>query len=184
MLEVQWFYRPEDVDKKYVRHWKSKDARELLYSLHRDEVVAESVMNSCSVCFVPEGKQIPNCGEYPNFIVTRFYDCYIKKLSKLSATCFYEKFCDTIVEEEQQPDKLGLFVAKIMSQVGLVNNEKKKKSRRKQAFPQRNLYKKPEELVDQNKDGLSGVDEGTADNEESVASTSDSVNSDSYLNDF
>ncbi|CAA7021921.1 unnamed protein product [Microthlaspi erraticum] len=168
-LQVQWFYRPEDLDKKYVRHWKSKDARELLYSLHRDEVIAESVMNICSVYFAPEGKQIPNHGEYPDFFVTWFYDCYIKKICKL---------CDIIFDDDEQQQELDLLVAKTISQAGdLLDIEKKKKLRRKSRLI------KSHELVDQIKDGLS-VDEGTANNEETIGSTSESVNSDSYLNDF
>ncbi|KAG7541806.1 Bromo adjacent homology (BAH) domain, partial [Arabidopsis thaliana x Arabidopsis arenosa] len=41
-LEVQWLYRPEDVEKKYVGKWEPKDSRDLFYSFHRDEVFAES----------------------------------------------------------------------------------------------------------------------------------------------
>ncbi|CAA7059776.1 unnamed protein product [Microthlaspi erraticum] len=42
-LVVQWFYRPEDVEEEYLGKWESKDARDLFYSFHRDEVFAESV---------------------------------------------------------------------------------------------------------------------------------------------
>ncbi|CAA7014475.1 unnamed protein product [Microthlaspi erraticum] len=132
MLEVQWFYRPEDVDTKYVRHWKSKDARELLYSLHRDQVIAESVMKICSVYFVPENEQIPNRGEdhefllfvkvpeHPDFFVSLFDDCAKKKVWKLSETNF----------TEQQRQDFDDVVAKTI--------EKKRKLKRKQAFPKWN----------------------------------------------
>ncbi|CAA7014477.1 unnamed protein product [Microthlaspi erraticum] len=173
MLSVQWFYRPEDVDKKYVRHWKSKDARELLYSTHRDQVIAESVMKSCSVYFVPKNQQIPNRGEYPDFLfcvqskypdffVRLIYDCVKKKVWMLSETNFTKK----------QRQNFDAVVAKTI--------EKKRKLRRKQAFPRRNAA---EGFVYKNSQNDHIVDEGTADYEESVASTS-CVNSDSYLDDF
>lgn len=132
-LQVQWFYRPEEVDKKYVRTWKSNDSRELLYSFHRDEVIAESVTNSCRVYFMPEGKQIPNRGEYPDFIVKQFYDCVKKKLRKLSNNNF----------NEQQKQEVDLLVAKTISLLGdlLVDIEKKKRTlelrQRKQSAPKR-----------------------------------------------
>lgn len=60
-LEVQWLYRPEDVEKKYVGKWEPKDSRDLFfYSFHRDEVSAESVKHDCVVHFIQENKQIPN----------------------------------------------------------------------------------------------------------------------------
>lgn len=136
------------MDKKYIRHWKSKDSRELFYSLHRDEVAAESVMNSCCVYFVSDNEQIPNPGEYPDFIVRNFYDCGKKKLWKLSDTVFYK----------YDQKELDILVAKSISLAGdLLDIEKKKKSSRKQAFPRRiikdaegnNVFKKSQELVDQ-----------------------------------
>ncbi|CAA7036552.1 unnamed protein product [Microthlaspi erraticum] len=87
------------------------------------------------------------------------------------------KLCDIIFDEEQQQE-LDLLVAKTISQAGdLLDIEKKKKSRRKTRLV------KSQELVDQIKDGLT-VDEGTAENEKSIGSSSESVNSDSYLDDF
>ncbi|EOA29103.1 hypothetical protein CARUB_v10025370mg [Capsella rubella] len=84
-LEVQWFYRPEDVDAKSIAKWKSNGARSLFYSFHRDEVHAESVLQSCVVHFVPEDKQIPSRAGYPHdFIVQNVYDFAKKKLRKLS----------------------------------------------------------------------------------------------------
>ncbi|OAP11408.1 unnamed protein product [Arabidopsis thaliana] len=83
-LAVHWFYRPEDVDKKHVGKWESKDSRNLFYSFHRDEVFAESVKHKCVVNFVPENKQIPNRREHPCFIVQNVYDFVKKKLRKFT----------------------------------------------------------------------------------------------------
>ncbi|CAJ2636410.1 unnamed protein product [Trifolium pratense] len=38
MVSGQWFYRPEEAEKKGGGRWKSRDSRELFYSFHRDEV--------------------------------------------------------------------------------------------------------------------------------------------------
>lgn len=73
-LEVQWLYRPEDVEKKYVGKWEPKDSRDLFYSFHRDVVFAESVKHDCVVHFIQENKQIPNRRKHPGFIVQNVYD--------------------------------------------------------------------------------------------------------------
>ncbi|KAF1883428.1 hypothetical protein Lal_00042186 [Lupinus albus] len=47
MVTGQWFYRPEEVERKGGGSWQSHDTRELFYSFHRDEVPAEPVMHKC-----------------------------------------------------------------------------------------------------------------------------------------
>ncbi|XP_019085825.1 PREDICTED: uncharacterized protein LOC104713975 [Camelina sativa] len=107
-LEVQWFYRPEDVDKKSIGNWESKGTRSIFYSFHRDEVFAESVEHKCIVNFVPEDKQIPNRREHPGFIVQEVYDIVKKKLRKLSDD-------DFDVHQKQEIDHL---VAETVLRVG------------------------------------------------------------------
>ncbi|KAJ0715135.1 putative BAH domain-containing protein [Helianthus annuus] len=53
MVTGQWFYRPEEAERKGGGNWQSNDTRELFYSFHRDEVPAESVMHKCVVHFIP-----------------------------------------------------------------------------------------------------------------------------------
>ena len=67
MVTGQWFYRPEEAEKKGGGSWQSRDTRELFYSFHRDEVPAESVMHKCVVHFVPIHKQHPNRKQHPGF---------------------------------------------------------------------------------------------------------------------
>eukprot|EP01018_Ginkgo_biloba_P033381 Gb_08352 [translate_table: standard] len=80
----QWFYRPEEAERKGGGSWQSRDARELFYSFHHDEVPAESVMHKCVVHFVPLNKQLPPRTKYPGFIVQKVYDTVEKKLWKLT----------------------------------------------------------------------------------------------------
>ncbi|KAK8964086.1 hypothetical protein KSP40_PGU019944 [Platanthera guangdongensis] len=47
MVTGQWFYRPEEAEKKGGGNWQPRDTRELFYSFHRDDVPAESVMHKC-----------------------------------------------------------------------------------------------------------------------------------------
>ncbi|KAE9588801.1 putative BAH domain-containing protein [Lupinus albus] len=68
MVTGQWFYRPEEVERKGGGSWQSHDTRELFYSFHRDEVPAEPVMHKCVVHFVPIHKQFPNCKQNRGFI--------------------------------------------------------------------------------------------------------------------
>lgn len=84
MVAGQWFYRPEEAEKKGGGSWKSCDTRELFYSFHRDEVPAESVMHKCVVHFVPLNKQFPKRKQHPGFIVQRVYDTLERKLWKLT----------------------------------------------------------------------------------------------------
>lgn len=83
-IEGQWFYRPEEADKKGGGTWASSDSRELFYSFHIDEVSAESVMHKCQVHFVPPNKQLPQRHKHPGFIVRRVYDACEKKLFNLT----------------------------------------------------------------------------------------------------
>lgn len=80
----QWFYRPEEADKKGGGSWTSFDSRELFYSFHRDEVPAESVMHKCVVHFIPPQKQPPVRTKHPGFIIRQVYDTVEKKLWKLT----------------------------------------------------------------------------------------------------
>eukprot|EP00249_Psilotum_nudum_P016101 c25658_g1_i1 orf=126-1961(+) len=80
----QWFYRPEEAEKKGGGSWAAQDARELFYSFHRDEVAAESVMHKCVVHFIPLHKQAPLRSRHPGFIVRRVYDTVERKLWKLT----------------------------------------------------------------------------------------------------
>ncbi len=86
MVTGQWFYRPEEAEKKGGGSWQSSDTRELFYSFHRDEVPAESVMHKCVVHFVPIHKQLPNRKQHPGFIVQKVYDTVARKLWKLTDT--------------------------------------------------------------------------------------------------
>ncbi|CAA7022604.1 unnamed protein product [Microthlaspi erraticum] len=92
-LVVQWFYRPEDVEEEYLGKWESKDARDLFYSFHRDEVFAESVKHNCVVNFVPDNKEVPDSKDHPGFIVQNLYDFVKKKLRKLERKIIS---CDTL----------------------------------------------------------------------------------------
>ncbi|XP_010412499.1 PREDICTED: uncharacterized protein LOC104698806 [Camelina sativa] len=83
-LEVQWFYRREDIKIKQVGKWESENSREIFFSFHRDEVFAESVKHKCLVYFVPDDKQISNYSEHPDFIVRKVYDGINSKLRKFS----------------------------------------------------------------------------------------------------
>lgn len=80
----QWFYRPEEAEKKGGGSWTSSDSRELFYSFHRDEVPAESVMHKCVVHFIPPQKKPPIRTKHPGFIVQQVYDTVEKKLWKLT----------------------------------------------------------------------------------------------------
>ncbi|KAK8964209.1 hypothetical protein KSP40_PGU019996 [Platanthera guangdongensis] len=84
MVTGQWFYRPEEAEKKGGGNWQPRDTRELFYSFHRDDVPAESVMHKCVVHFVPPHKKLPIRSEHPGFIVQKVYDAVEKKLWKLT----------------------------------------------------------------------------------------------------
>ncbi|XP_027360623.1 uncharacterized protein LOC113868864 [Abrus precatorius] len=84
MLTGQWFYRPEEAEKKGGGNWQSRDTRELFYSFHRDEIPAESIMHKCVVHFVPIHKQLPDRKQHPGFIVQKVYDTVERKLWRLT----------------------------------------------------------------------------------------------------
>eukprot|EP00252_Welwitschia_mirabilis_P014343 TRINITY_DN31519_c0_g1_i1.p1 TRINITY_DN31519_c0_g1~~TRINITY_DN31519_c0_g1_i1.p1 ORF type:complete len:602 (-),score=176.07 TRINITY_DN31519_c0_g1_i1:245-2050(-) len=83
-VQGQWFYRPEEAEKKGGGSWQSRDARELFYSFHHDEVPAESVMHKCVAHFIPPNKQLPLRTKHPGFIVQKVYDTVEKKLWNLT----------------------------------------------------------------------------------------------------
>ncbi|KAL6280391.1 hypothetical protein ACE6H2_017272 [Prunus campanulata] len=108
MVLGQWFYRPEEAEKKAGGNWQSRDTRELFYSFHRDEVPAESVMHRCVVHFVPLNKQLPSRKQHPGFIVQKVYDTQGKKLWKLT---------DRDYEEDKQHE-IDLLVQKTIGRLG------------------------------------------------------------------
>lgn len=108
MMLGQWFYRPEEAEKKGGGHWNSSDTRELFYSFHRDEVAAESVMHKCVVHFIPLNKQIPKRKEHPGFIVQRVYDTEQRKLFKLTDKDY----------EDSKQHEIDLLVQKTFARLG------------------------------------------------------------------
>lgn len=104
----QWFYRPEEAEKKNGGNWLSSDTRELFYSFHRDEVPAESVMHKCVVHFIPANKQIPSRKVQPGFIVQKVYDTIFKRLFKLTDKDY----------EDSMQHEIDLLVQKTMSRLG------------------------------------------------------------------
>ncbi|KAJ1416121.1 Transcription elongation factor S-II, central domain [Sesbania bispinosa] len=108
MVSGQWFYRPEEAEKKGGGSWQSRDTRELFYSFHRDDIPAESVMHKCVVHFVPIHKQLPNRKQHPGFIVQKVYDTVEKKLWRLT-----DKDYEDI--KQQEIDEL---VQKTMKRIG------------------------------------------------------------------
>ncbi|KAG2331512.1 hypothetical protein Bca52824_002692 [Brassica carinata] len=108
MILGQWFYRPEEAEKKGGGNWQSSDTRELFYSFHRDEVPAESVMHRCVVYFVPAHKQLPKRKVNPGFIVRKVYDTVEKKLWKLTDKDY----------EDTKQHEIDLLVEKSMARLG------------------------------------------------------------------
>ncbi|CAH1451410.1 unnamed protein product [Lactuca virosa] len=108
MVTGQWFYRPEEAEKKNGGNWLSSDTRELFYSFHRDEVPAESVMHKCVVHFIPANKQIPSRKLHPGFIVQKVYDTIFKRLFKLTDKDY----------EDNMQHEIDLLVQKTMSRLG------------------------------------------------------------------
>lgn len=107
MVTGQWFYRPEEAEKKGGGNWQSNDTRELFYSFHRDDVPAESVMHKCVVHFVPIHKQIPSRKQHPGFIVQKVYDTVEKKLWKLTDKDY----------EDSKQHEINLLVQKTMARL-------------------------------------------------------------------
>ncbi|XP_010540863.1 PREDICTED: uncharacterized protein LOC104814493 [Tarenaya hassleriana] len=108
MILGQWFYRPEEAEKKGGGNWQPCDTRELFYSFHRDEVPAESAMHKCVVHFVPAHKQLPNRKQHPGFIVRKVYDTVERKLWKLTDTDY----------EDTKQGEINLLVDKTMLRLG------------------------------------------------------------------
>ena len=108
MVTGQWFYRPEEAERKGGGNWQSRDTRELFYSFHRDEVPAESVMHKCVVHFVPIHKQLPSRKQHPGFIVQKVYDTVERKLWKLTDKDY----------EDNKQHEIDLLVQKTMSRLG------------------------------------------------------------------
>jgi hypothetical protein len=108
MVTGQWFYRPEEAERKGGGSWQSRDTRELFYSFHHDEVPAESVMHKCVVHFVPIHKQLPNRKQYPGFIVQKVYDTVERKLWKLTDKDY----------EYNKQHGIDLLVQKTLSRMG------------------------------------------------------------------
>ncbi|KAJ7299264.1 hypothetical protein O6H91_Y265200 [Diphasiastrum complanatum] len=112
MVTGQWFYRPEEAEKKGGGSWVSNDARELFYSFHRDDVAAESVMHRCVVHFIPPHKQLPARNKHPGFIVRKVYDTVEKKLWNLT---------DKDYEDSKQKE-IDLLVIKTLKSIGELPN--------------------------------------------------------------
>lgn len=108
MVTGQWFYRPEEAEKRGGGNWQSSDTRELFYSFHRDEVPAESVMHKCLVHFIPLNKQIPSRKQHPGFFVQKVYDTERRKLFKLTDKDY----------EDNKQEEIDLLVQKTMSRLG------------------------------------------------------------------
>ncbi|ESW30499.1 hypothetical protein PHAVU_002G157900 [Phaseolus vulgaris] len=104
----QWFYRPEEAEKKGGGNWQSCDTRELFYSFHRDDVPAEAVMHKCVVHFVPRHKQLPKRKDHPGFIVQKVYDTVERKLWRLS-----DKDYEDIKQQE-----IDVLVQKTLERIG------------------------------------------------------------------
>ncbi|KAJ4951720.1 hypothetical protein NE237_028552 [Protea cynaroides] len=108
MVTGQWFYRPEEAEKKGGGSWESRDTRELFYSFHRDAVPAESIMHKCVVHFVPLNKQLPQRSRHPGFIIQKVYDIVEKKLWKLTDKDY----------EDNKQHEIDLLVEKTRERLG------------------------------------------------------------------
>ncbi|PHU28001.1 hypothetical protein BC332_00094 [Capsicum chinense] len=108
MVTGQWFYRPEEAIKRGGGNWQSRDARELFYSFHRDEIPAKSVMHKCVVHFVPLNKQIPRREEHPGYFVQKVYDTEQRRLFKLTDEDY----------EDTKQHETDLLVQKTIARVG------------------------------------------------------------------
>ncbi|XP_077223285.1 bromo-adjacent homology (BAH) domain-containing protein isoform X2 [Tasmannia lanceolata] len=108
MVTGQWFYRPEEAEKKAGGSWEAIDTRELFYSFHRDDVPAESVMHKCVVHFVPLHKQLPIRSQHPGFVVRKVYDTVERKLWKLTDKDY----------EDSKQHEINLLVQKTRDRLG------------------------------------------------------------------
>lgn len=110
MVTGQWFYRPEEAEKKGGGNWQSSDTRELFYSFHRDDIPAESVMHKCVVHFIPLNKQIPNRKLHPGFIVQKVYDTEQRRLFKLTDKDY----------EDNKQEEIDILVNKTIARIGVL----------------------------------------------------------------
>ncbi|XP_075488805.1 ASI1-immunoprecipitated protein 3-like isoform X2 [Primulina tabacum] len=84
MVATQRLYRPEEAVKDGGGYWPSRNTREVLYSFHRTEVPAESVMHKCVLHFIPSDKQIPPRKQLPGFVFQKVYDTERQMVYKLT----------------------------------------------------------------------------------------------------
>ncbi|XP_068640592.1 ASI1-immunoprecipitated protein 3-like [Aristolochia californica] len=130
MVTGQWFYRPEEAEKKGGGSWEAHDTRQLFYSFHRDDVPAESVMHRCVVHFVPLNKKLPLRSEHPGFIVQKVYDTVERKLWKLTDKDYEDskqQEIDVLVQKTRQ--RLGE-LPDVEPEDGIVEQEEQLKSKR------------------------------------------------------
>lgn len=149
MVKGQWFYRPEEAEKKTGGNWQSRDTRELFYSFHRDEVPAESVMHKCVVHFIPQHKQVPDRKQHPGFIVQKVYDTDLRRLFKLT---------DKDYEDDHQHE-IDLLVQKTIARLGEIPDlepEDANRDQEDQTKNKRHIRKKNVAPLD-----VSREDEGT-----------------------
>ncbi|KAL2611228.1 hypothetical protein R1flu_022920 [Riccia fluitans] len=140
----QWFYRPEESEKKGGGSWTSSDSRELFYSFHRDEVPAESVMHKCVVHFIPPHKKPPVRTKHPGFIVQKVYDTVEKKLWKLTDKDYEDskqREIDLLVQKTKDflgelPNIDGEEAARLIDQE---EAEKNRRQSRRRTVPQLNI---------------------------------------------
>ncbi|XP_042460685.1 uncharacterized protein LOC122044225 [Zingiber officinale] len=104
----QWFYRPEEAEKRGGGKWEARDTRELFYSFHLDVVPAESVMHKCVVHFIPLNKKLPLRQQHPGFIVQNVYDTVERKLWKLTDKDY----------EDNKQHEIDLLVQKTRQRLG------------------------------------------------------------------
>ncbi|XP_062212360.1 protein REPRESSOR OF VERNALIZATION 1-like isoform X2 [Phragmites australis] len=149
----QWFYRPEEADKKGGGSWIARDTRELFYSFHIDDVPAESVMHKCVVHFIPLRKQIPSRKQHPGFIVQKIYDAVEKKLWNLTDKDY----------EDNKQQEIDLLVKKTMDRIGELPDleplEDTPANNTDHVSNKRNLRKKPVNPIDVTKEPSAGISE-------------------------
>ncbi|XP_071695866.1 protein REPRESSOR OF VERNALIZATION 1-like [Rutidosis leptorrhynchoides] len=94
-LNVQWFYRPEDIENK-VKNVETIGARELFYSFHKKDVPAEWIAHKCIVHFITTDIDIPNRKKHPGFIVRKMYDPNSRRLLNLNEEIYIQYLKDEI----------------------------------------------------------------------------------------
>ncbi|CAO2203637.1 unnamed protein product [Urochloa humidicola] len=148
----QWFYRPEEADKKGGGSWVARDTRELFYSFHIDDVPAESVMHKCVVHFIPQHKKIPSRKQHPGFIVQKVYDAVEKKLWNLTDKDY----------EDNKQQEIDLLVKKTIDHIGQLPDlepEEAPIDNSDHLSNKRGLRKKPVTPIDVTREPLIGKSE-------------------------